>query len=342
MAVPPALARTRIAGRRCCASCLALGLRAAQNADPLNIPDTQLEPLTGRTSTAGPPTTTPPRSRPSCKSCDAVPRQQRPRRQRPIHGGALAGLPARRAAAAATTAARRGPSSRRISGRCAIAKHRRNHGPADRLFRARRRGLALSHPEFHTPLYRRPRDLVVAGQSPAQAPIFPTGPRSAASTTRRSSSPITTAPPSRMARSTARSSKSAGSRIRSRRFSIQIQGSARVRLEDGTMLRVNYDAHNGRPYVAIGRFTLYEAARSSWLAPSDPPGLGQLRALPPGAALGPRRTAGSPRGPRPRAARRLYRPRSRPRGRGSPCASGTRDRHLRGRAAGPEHLRVLT
>jgi membrane-bound lytic murein transglycosylase A len=34
---------------------------------------------------------------------------------------------------------------------------------------------------------------------------------------------------------------------------IQIQGSARIRLEDGTMLRINYDAHNGYPYVPVGR-----------------------------------------------------------------------------------------
>ncbi len=33
----------------------------------------------------------------------------------------------------------------------------------------------------------------------------------------------------------------------------QIQGSARVRLEDGTILRVNYDSHNGWPYVPVGR-----------------------------------------------------------------------------------------
>jgi membrane-bound lytic murein transglycosylase A len=33
----------------------------------------------------------------------------------------------------------------------------------------------------------------------------------------------------------------------------QIQGSARIRLEDGTVLRVNYDAHNGWPYTAVGR-----------------------------------------------------------------------------------------
>jgi membrane-bound lytic murein transglycosylase A len=36
-------------------------------------------------------------------------------------------------------------------------------------------------------------------------------------------------------------------------LTIQIQGSARVRLEDGVMLRVNYDGHNGFPYTAVGR-----------------------------------------------------------------------------------------
>jgi len=34
---------------------------------------------------------------------------------------------------------------------------------------------------------------------------------------------------------------------------IQIQGSARVRLEDGTMLRITYDAHNGYPNMPITR-----------------------------------------------------------------------------------------
>jgi membrane-bound lytic murein transglycosylase A len=37
---------------------------------------------------------------------------------------------------------------------------------------------------------------------------------------------------------------------------IQIQGSARVRLEDGAMLRINYDGHNGYPYVAVGRILI--------------------------------------------------------------------------------------
>ncbi len=33
----------------------------------------------------------------------------------------------------------------------------------------------------------------------------------------------------------------------------QIQGSARIRLEDGSVLRVNYDSYNGWPYTPIGR-----------------------------------------------------------------------------------------
>jgi membrane-bound lytic murein transglycosylase A len=37
---------------------------------------------------------------------------------------------------------------------------------------------------------------------------------------------------------------------------IQIQGSARVRLEDGTMLRITYDAHNGYSYVPVGRILI--------------------------------------------------------------------------------------
>jgi membrane-bound lytic murein transglycosylase A len=34
---------------------------------------------------------------------------------------------------------------------------------------------------------------------------------------------------------------------------IGIEGSAQIRLEDGTMMHINYDAHNGHPYVPVGR-----------------------------------------------------------------------------------------
>jgi membrane-bound lytic murein transglycosylase A len=36
----------------------------------------------------------------------------------------------------------------------------------------------------------------------------------------------------------------------------QIQGSARVHLEDGSTMRINYDAHNGFPYTPVGRILI--------------------------------------------------------------------------------------
>ena len=39
-------------------------------------------------------------------------------------------------------------------------------------------------------------------------------------------------------------------------FFMQIQGSARVRLPDGNVLRLNYDGHNGQPYVPVGRLLI--------------------------------------------------------------------------------------
>jgi membrane-bound lytic murein transglycosylase A len=36
----------------------------------------------------------------------------------------------------------------------------------------------------------------------------------------------------------------------------QIQGSARVKLEDGGTVRINYDAHNGYPYTPVGRILI--------------------------------------------------------------------------------------
>jgi membrane-bound lytic murein transglycosylase A len=37
---------------------------------------------------------------------------------------------------------------------------------------------------------------------------------------------------------------------------IQIQGSARIRLEDGTVVRINYDSHNGFAYTPVGRILI--------------------------------------------------------------------------------------
>jgi membrane-bound lytic murein transglycosylase A len=39
-------------------------------------------------------------------------------------------------------------------------------------------------------------------------------------------------------------------------LAIQIEGSARVRLEDGTVLRINYDSHNGYPFEPLSRILI--------------------------------------------------------------------------------------
>ena len=43
-------------------------------------------------------------------------------------------------------------------------------------------------------------------------------------------------------------------------FLIQVQGSARIQLEDGTELRLVYDGRNGRPYTSIGRLLIERGA----------------------------------------------------------------------------------
>ena len=39
-------------------------------------------------------------------------------------------------------------------------------------------------------------------------------------------------------------------------FFMQIQGSGRIRLPDGNIIRVHYDGKNGHPYTSIGRYLI--------------------------------------------------------------------------------------
>jgi membrane-bound lytic murein transglycosylase A len=106
--------------------------------------------------------------------------------------------------------------------------------------------------EFTVPLYRRPPDLIAAGATQPGGP-FPNSGRAF----RRS-------PTGELAPYYDRGEIEDGAldgqhleicwlRNATEALFIQIQGSARVQLEDGTMLRLNYDAHNGYPYVPVGR-----------------------------------------------------------------------------------------
>ena len=114
-------------------------------------------------------------------------------------------------------------------------------------------GSRLPNPEFHVPLYRRPHDLVAAGYTPGSGAF----PNKGTLIGRRSEN-------SEIVPYHDRGAIEAGAldgqkleicwvRDPFEALAIQIQGSARVILEDGTPLRLNYDSHNGFPYTSVGR-----------------------------------------------------------------------------------------
>ena len=67
-------------------------------------------------------------------------------------------------------------------------------------------------------------------------------------------------------------------------FFLEIQGSGRVRLADGRIVRVTYDGQNGRPYVPIGRLLIErgELTRDERQSADDP----RLAGGPPGPGAG--------------------------------------------------------
>jgi len=113
-------------------------------------------------------------------------------------------------------------------------------------------GSRFPNPEFHTPVYRRPRDLV---------PAVPSAPGQSLSNkgeVKRRTGAGELVPYHDRAAIEQGALDGQGLEICYLRdpadlFFIQIQGSGRIRLEDGTLLRINYDAHNGWPYTPVGR-----------------------------------------------------------------------------------------
>ena len=148
-------------------------------------------------------------------------------------------------------------------------------------------GSRLPTPIFHTPLYRRPDDLVVLG-GPRSADAFP----NKAAVGRKLDDRVV---PGYFDRGAIEDGALDGRHLEIcwikdpiDALNIQIQGSARIRLEDGLILRVNYDAHNGWPYTPVGRLLI---ARN--IIPKDEMSMDRLRAwmlLNPDAAREVRRT----------------------------------------------------
>jgi len=105
--------------------------------------------------------------------------------------------------------------------------------------------------EFTVPLYRRPRDLVAPG-APEGGP-FPNTGRALRRTAEDELVPYYDRGEIEDGALDGQHLEICWLRSATEALFIQIQGSARVRLEDGAMLRINYDAHNGYSYVPVGR-----------------------------------------------------------------------------------------
>ena len=114
-------------------------------------------------------------------------------------------------------------------------------------------GSRFPNPEFHVPLYRRPRDLVANGHKQS-ADNFPNkGVQIGRLNEKNEIVPYHDRGAIEEGALDGQGLEICWLKDPFEALSISIQGSARVILEDGTPLRVNYDAHNGYSYTAVGR-----------------------------------------------------------------------------------------
>jgi membrane-bound lytic murein transglycosylase A len=114
-------------------------------------------------------------------------------------------------------------------------------------------GSRFPSPEFHVPVYRRPRDLVAAGYSPASIAFPNKGVRIGRRTANNELVPY-------YDRGAIEAGALDGQKLEIcwlkdpfDLLAMQMEGSARVILEDGTPLRISYDSHNGYRYSSIER-----------------------------------------------------------------------------------------
>lgn len=114
-------------------------------------------------------------------------------------------------------------------------------------------GSRFPNPEFHVPVYRRPPDLVAAGHKAGSAAFPNKGVRIGRRTEANELVPYHD-------RGAIEAGALDGQKLEIcwlkdplDLLAIQIEGSARVILEDGTPLRISYDSHNGYRYSSIER-----------------------------------------------------------------------------------------
>lgn len=248
-------------GRIAAAVCLAGATAAAppqraqgQIIDPLNIPNTQLEPikwsdLDGWTADDHGAALAAFRV-----SCEPFNRQQQLRDTRPV-AAALKEVCQRLVRAGVLKGAKARAFFEENFRPVRIAKLGESSGLITGYYEPIIEGSRFPNPQFHTPLYRRPRDLVVQAQKPASGAV-----RSRTVVGRLNNKKELEPYHDRLA---IENGALDGQKLEIcyvadpfEAISVQIQGSTRVRLEDGTLLRLNYDIHNGHSYTAIGRILI--------------------------------------------------------------------------------------
>jgi membrane-bound lytic murein transglycosylase A len=258
MARPPARLLARIAGALCTVTIAATAQAqtpvSAQDGDPLKIADTQLEPVSWTALDGWAADDHVAAFSAFLKSCAPFFKSKEPHEGRPIHT-ALWQVCRRAAPLRPTSAAEAQAFFEENFRPVSIARIGEAKGLLTGYFEPVVDGSRFPNPEFHTPLYRRPPDLLVAGRSVGKAEVPNRG------TINRRNAQNELVP--YYDRAAIENGALDGQHLEIcwvrdpfEALSIQIQGSARVRLEDGTMLRLNYDAHNGHPYAAVGRILI--------------------------------------------------------------------------------------
>jgi membrane-bound lytic murein transglycosylase A len=114
-------------------------------------------------------------------------------------------------------------------------------------------GSRFPNPEFHVPVYRRPPDLVAVGYKPGSKAFPNKGTRIGRRNEQNQIVPY-------YDRGAIEAGALDGQKLEIcwlkdpfDLLAIQIEGSGRVILEDGTPVRINYDSHNGYPFTSISR-----------------------------------------------------------------------------------------
>ena len=114
-------------------------------------------------------------------------------------------------------------------------------------------GSRFPSPEFPVPLYRRPRDLVAAGYKPGSVAFPNKGVRIGRRTENNELVPYHDRGAIEAGALDGQKLEICWLKSSSDLLAIQIEGSGRVILEDGTPLRVGFDSHNGYAFSSIER-----------------------------------------------------------------------------------------